>query len=129
MGADVRWYGEAVEKLVLDASDEILTKLAFQAEGEYKPRAAVDTGFMRNSAYVISPLGTRRMQAEAEAKMVADRDMAPEPEVKEHDAALHVAAEYTIYLETKDQAIRNGVQAAIKTFKETVQDVGKEMLG
>ena len=46
----------------VNATDEILTRLAFQVEGEYKVRAKVDTGFMRNSAYAITPLANRRLR-------------------------------------------------------------------
>jgi hypothetical protein len=86
---------------------------------------------MRNSAYAITPLANRRLQAQAEALAAAERRLAAQPKVEtdEHEAAVHVAAEYTIYNEMRDHALYRALQAVQKLAGGIIQAVGRKKLG
>ena len=104
--SQVNWYDNDVILAVENATDEILSQLAFFVEAEAKPLMNVDTGFMRNATYAIAPDQNHRNTAEAQAGAVADRSLAPFPDVGEHEAAVHSAAEYAIYPPSDPKAPR-----------------------
>jgi len=119
---EVNWYEDDVVATILDASDEILTALAFQAEGEIKVRANVDTGFMRNAVYTIPAVGPVKdkgslsgsYKSKKTGEMVARKRVETIPKLPPHTAAVHAAAEYTIYQEMKHHFMYLGLQKAIK---------------
>ena len=127
--AQVNWYEEDVKLAVDKATDELLTELAFYVEGEAKTGATVDTGFMRNAIYAIGPLTSHRAQAVAEAKSRADRDVAPTPQIGEHEAAVHGAAEYTIFQEMKVGFLYRALEKAQQVAGGIIQKAGKAHLG
>ena len=116
----INWYTSDLTMHVLGASDELLTKLALYAEGAFKVAARVDTGFYRNSAYVIGPFGADKGKTWADGEyksqktgqMEMRRSVASEPSVPAHVAAVHVAAEYAIYRELEDSTLYNAAEAA-----------------
>ncbi len=124
----VDWYGKDLVLLVQNASDEILTQAAFQAEALAKTGdVPVDTGFMRNAIYGVGPGGSHRSQAAAQALSAADRDLAPEVQLKEHEAGLHGAAGYTIYQETKHGFIYSAVERLASQIGGIIQQVGRSL--
>jgi hypothetical protein len=125
----VDWYGDRVMIQVDEASDEMLTRLAFQAEGEAKKRAPVDTGFMRNSGYGAGPTGNHRGRAELDARGAAERNLAREPQVGDGRAFLHFAALYTVFVETRSAFIYPALQAVARMAGGMVETVGKEQFG
>jgi len=131
MNSQVNWYGEDVRLAVDNATDELLTQLAFYVGGEAKADAEtpVDTGFMRNAIYAIGPLTSHRSKAIAEAKSVADRDVAPTPQIGEHEAAVHGAAEYTIEQEMKHGFMYRALEKAQSVAGGLIQRAGKKHLG
>jgi len=116
MSGKVAWYGDKVTAMVDDAADLIIERIAFYVEGAAKTRAPVDTGFMRNAIYTIAPGGSGRSQATAQAKSVANREVAPSPSVGEHEAAVHAAAGYTIYQENRVGFLWGGLEEAAGQF-------------
>jgi len=126
MKSKVNWYEKDMLLVVDKATDEILTKLAFQVEGEAKVRAPVDTGFMRNAIYALTPLANNRRRAEAEAGAAAERDLAPEPKLDAHTAAVHAAAEYTIYQEEKVGFLYQALEKAQRLAGGVIQEVGRK---
>lgn len=124
----VNWYDNDVILAVEDATDEILAQLAFFIEAEAKPLMNVDTGFMRNATYAIAPDQNHRNTAEAQARARADRSLAPFPEVGEHNAAVHSAAEYAIYQEMQNPALYTALQRAQQEAKSVIQEVGRAKL-
>ena len=130
---EVHWRGKELELVVDGASDELLTKLAFQAEAHAKVNitdvGAVDTGFMRNAVYGLGPNGSHRGVAEVEAALAADRPMAETPEVKKGEAVLHAAAEYTIYQEEKHGFMYQAVEQVKKLAGGTIREVGRKHFG
>ena len=126
--AQVNWYEEDVKLAVDGATDEFLTELAFYIEGEAKTGATVDTGFMRNAIYAIGPLTSHRAKAVAEAKSRANRDMASTPQVGEHEAAVHGAAEYTIFQEMRVGFLYRALEKAQAVAGGLIQKAGKKHL-
>jgi len=124
--AKVDWYTDDVLLIVDNATDELLTELAFYVEGEAKVGATVDTGFMRNAIYAVTPLAKQRAQAEVEAKAVADRPLAPEPKVDDGTAAVHAAAEYTIYQEMRVGFFYHALEMAREVAPGFIQTVGRK---
>lgn len=126
---EIDWYDDDVMLVVEDATDEALTRLAFQGEGLAKPGAPVDTGFMRNAIYAIAPGQSHRAQAVAEAKAAADRELASPPDLGEHEAAIHGAAEYTIHQETKVGFLYGALEQLQRLAPGVIRAVGREKLG
>ena len=124
----VDWYANDVLLRIEGATDELLSQLAFYVEGETKVRMNVDTGFMRNAVYAITPLANRRAQAQGEARAVADRPIAPDPDVDAHSAAVHGAAEYTIYQEMLNPALYPALEKAQQVASGIIQEVGRAKL-
>jgi len=128
-GGKVDWYAEDVVLVVEDATGELVSELAFYVEGEGKVGAPVDTGFMRNAIYAITPQGSRRARAAAEARAAADRPLAPEYRLEEHEAAVHAAAEYTIYQEERVGFLYRALEAAQRVAGGLIETVGRKYLG
>lgn len=128
--SQVDWYGDDMMAIVEDASDEMLTKLAFQAEAEAKThsRIPVDTGFMRNAIYGLGPGQSHRGAAVAAAKSKADRKLAGSPSLPPHTAALHAAALYTIYQELKHGFIMDAIQKVARLAGGIITEVGRSRL-
>lgn len=118
--AKVNWYGNDVLLLVEGASDEIISKLAFLVEGEAKAAAPVDTGFMRNAIYAITPEGS------GSASSQGDRVAAPAPAVGEHEAAVHGAAEYTVYQEMRVGFMYQALEKAARQAPSVIREVGRK---
>lgn len=125
----VDWYEDDVILIVGEATDEILTRLAFQGEGLAKAAEPVDTGFMRNATYAIAPGQSHRAQAAAEARSAAEREIAAAPDVGEHEAAIHGAAEYTIYQEIRVGFLYGALEQLQSLTPGVIRAVGREILG
>ena len=125
----VNWYADDVLLIVDNATDELVTKLAFYVEGEAKTGATVDTGFMRNAIYSITPLANRRAQAQAGALAAADRHLAPSLQIEDHEAAVHGAAEYTIYQEMRVGFLYRALEKAQGIAPGLIQSVGRQHFG
>ena len=124
----VDWYANDVILRIENATDELLTQLAFYVEGEAKVGAPVDTGFMRNAIYALAPDQNHRSTAEAESAAAADRELAPFPDLKPHEAAVHGAAEYTIYQEMAKSFLYDALEKARKVAPGIIQEVGRKRL-
>ena len=124
----VDWYANDVILRIENATDEILTQLAFYVEGEAKVGAPVDTGFMRNAIYALGPDQNHRSTAEGESAAVADRGLAPFPDLKPHEAAVHGAAEYTIYQEMAKSFLYDALEKARKVAPGIIQEIGRAKL-
>jgi hypothetical protein len=128
-GGKVDWYADDVVLVVEDATDELVSELAFYVEGEAKTGAPVDTGFMRNAIYALTPQGSRRARAAAEATSAAERDLAPAPGLDEHEAAVHGAAEYTIYQEERVGFLYRALERARGVAGGLIESVGRQYFG
>lgn len=134
--AQVDWYTQDVLLAVDGATDDLVTRLAFYVEGQFKAGARVDTGFYRNSAYTIAPNASTRSQVWASGKyrnkggeLVQRQAVTGAPPVAPHAAAVHVAAEYAVYREIKDGTLYRALEAARAIAPGLIQAVGREHLG
>ena len=126
----VKWYGRRVLLAVADATDEIVSELAFFVEGRAKTEAPVDTGFMRNAIYAITPQENRRRIAEIAALAAAERPLASPPRATdEHVAIVHGAAEYTIYQEMRRSFLYRALQEATHHAPAIIKEVGRRRFG
>lgn len=128
----VNWYENDVLLVVDNAQREMLLALAFQVEAEFKTRARVDTGFMRNSTYVqgaetstflpkTDTLRSRRT-GRMEKRETVGR---PEVPTDDQEVIIGVAANYALYREIEDGALHQALQAASQQAPATIQEVGK----
>lgn len=124
----VDWYANDVLLVVEGATDELLTQLAFYVEGEAKVNAPVDTGFLRNAIYTIAPGRNNRDEAQATASALAERYLAPLPDLQPHEAAVHAAAEYTIYQEMVRSFLYSALEKARAVTPGIIQEVGRAKL-
>ncbi len=125
----VKWYGDEMMLTALGASDEMLAEFAFNTEGVAKTGAPVDTGFMRNAIYSITPQGNTRQSAAASSQASADRPLAPAPRVGPHEAATHAAAEYTIYQEERHGFIYAALQDTASKSNGVITATGAKHFG
>lgn len=124
----LNWYGKEVSLLLENASEELLTAAAFQGEALIKTDVSlpVDTGFMRNAIYAIGTESHRDI-AVSQALAVADRELAPEPDIPDGEAAIHAAASYTIYQENKHNFIYHGLERLARDMGCIVSAIGKTL--
>lgn len=127
--SQVNWYEDDVLLVVDEATDELVSRIAFQVEGEAKPNAPVDTGFMRNAIYAITPLGNRRAAAVAEARAVGDGVLAGQPALEEREAAVHGAAEYTIFQELRVGFLYGALERVAGQVGGMIKAVGRVHFG
>lgn len=122
------WYGKEVSLILDGAAEELLTAAAFQGEALIKTDVdlPVDTGFMRNAVYAIGT-ESHRDKAVADALAVANRELAPEPDVPDGEAAIHAAASYTIYQENKHNFMYHGLERLARDMGGIVSAVEKTL--
>ncbi len=131
----VNWYEDDVMLVVEGATDEFVSKIAFMVEGEAKVGAPVDTGFLRNAIYAVTPLGqgaaaaSGMYRSSAEGRMVERRGVSGTPELGPGEAAVHAAAEYTIYMEMEEAFLWRALERAQGYAGGVIQDVGRGFFG
>ncbi len=131
--AEINWYEDEVRLIVQDASDAILTALAFQGEGYAKvhvqENGQIDTGFMLSSIYGFGPLEDRRAAAMGAALARAVKDFAPpvKPE-EERQGGIHAAAEYAIYQEMINSFLYRALEDLVKVIPNIIIEVGKKVM-
>ncbi len=102
----VRWYEDTVKLKLRNASDAMVDQAAFLVEGQTKVNirnnGQVDTGFMMNSVYAVTPKADTYGQAQSSAKNAAsEKDMAPKADPPKNGAVVAVGAEYAIFQEER----------------------------
>jgi hypothetical protein len=135
MANDVRinWHAQDVLLAADKAQREWLLRLAFQVEGEFKVRAAVDTGFMYNATYVNGAgesnfiAQEKTLRSEKTGQMGVHRT-APSPEQPQDDSEviMGVAADYAIYSEIRTNALYEALQAVAAQAPATITAVGRK---
>jgi hypothetical protein len=130
--AKVNWYEKDVILVVDKATDEVLTKLANHVQGQTRvniqANGQIDTGFMINAVYAITPLPNDRPRVRAlvEARAAADRPLAPAFRIAKHgEAAIHGAAEYTIHQEMRKPFLYPALVSAAKIADGAIREVGR----
>lgn len=123
--SDVNWYQDKVMAAVKDAEQEFLLALAFQVEAEAKVNAPVDTGFMRNSSYVVGA-----GQNTFVPRHDGDKETTPSPATPQDDQEVVIgfAADYTIYVESTQPFIYPALQSVVAQAGGTIQAAGANHL-
>jgi hypothetical protein len=125
--------------VVRGASQKALEAVAFQSEGRAKVKVRdndqIDTGFMLNSIYTVTPSSSGFLAAKsaAEVRTKSGRtgqkvshagDMAPEQRLPEGvAAAVAVGANYAIYQEVKKSFLYAGAEQAAREAGGTCEKV------
>ena len=131
----VNWYENDALLQVDNATDELVTKLAFLVEGYAKVEARVDTGFMRNAIYTIPATGHRpkvgpksgSYRSEKTGDMVPRRRVNQVPKLPPLTAAVHAAAEYTIYREMEDHFLYDALTKVQRDTPGVIREVGRSL--
>lgn len=126
----VRWYGDQVEAQLRQAMDAMVDKAAFLVEGQTKinitDNGQVDTGFMRNSVYAVTPKTNSYGQANSEAKNAApDKTMSPQASPPPDGAVVGVGAEYAIFQEERNPFLYPALETVIGQMGGEIVDAGK----
>lgn len=134
-GSRLEWHGADVLALADKALDEMVSKLALQTVGHAQVNAAVDTGFMRNTIYAITPRGTDAQgwgsgtYQDRTGNAVQRTRVYEQPPIGEHEAAVHVAADYAIWRELADNFVSDALQQAGQDLSQVATEVGKDTFG
>lgn len=132
---EVDWFADDVLLVVEGATDEFVSRIAFQVEVEAKVGAPVDTGFMRNAIYSVTPLGqgeppaSGKYRSSVEGRMVERRSASRVPGLGPGEAAVHAAAEYTIFVEMEEAFIWRALELAQGFAGGVIESVGREWFG
>lgn len=119
MTAKVDWRGDEILAIVQAASDEVMHKLASEtrdlAVENIKSDNLIDTGFMLNSAYIVTPLGDDYSATWKDGRYPvnpgkhggwsgqARREKAPKVDLPTNaDAAVVIGANYAIFQEIEN---------------------------
>lgn len=130
--AKVNWFGDKVRLVIGKKTGQTLTNVAFRIEERTKvnineaPGASgqglIDTGFLLNSTYVVSPQVNTYDQANPSgvykdrAGKEVERTLAPRQKLKPGESMVLVAvgAEYAIYQEIKHAFFFRAIEDASK---------------
>lgn len=131
----VDWYEEDALFEIDQASDDIVTRIAFQVEGYAKVAAKVDTGFMRNTIYTIPasypPTDTGWEDGAYESSKTGESEQRFRvdvvPKLPPRFAAVHAAAEYAIYREVQDHFLYNALEKAKGIAPGVIRGAGRRL--
>ena len=135
-GGKVNWYENDALLQIDTASNELVTKLAFLVEGYAKTYSRVDTGFMRNAIYTIPATGrtsdtgweSGMYRSRETGEMVQRERVNTTPNVPPRTAAVHAAAEYTIYREMEDHMLYRALETVRRDTPGVIREVGRQRL-
>lgn len=132
-------YLDHVLTVVREASQKALEAVALQSEGRAKVKVRdndqIDTGFMLNAIYTVTPRGSGYAAAQSAAEELTHSrrtgqdvdhagDMAPERTLPEGVAAAVVAgANYSIYQEVRQSFLYAGAAEAAREAEGTCERV------
>lgn len=131
--AIVRWHGDKVTKLVTTALVQMVNEAAALIEAQAKvnivDNGQVDTGFMVNSVYFVSALGSNYEQVQSEALGRANKGFAsvitPSDDL---EAVVAIAAEYAAIQETRLPFLYPAAEQVAATMGAQIVQVGREVL-
>lgn len=136
--AEVKMYLDRVEVRIEDATEQSLHAVALQIEGATKVQIVqndqVDTGFMLNSVYVETRVGSTKSQTWADGAYVdKGGDLkavakAPTPELPEKTAMVIVGALYAIYQEMLYPFLRPAAQLVAGQVKGIAEPIYRKVM-
>lgn len=115
----LEWFGPQVLAEVQVSRDEIVNEIALQIEAETKRNIVennqVDTGFMLNSTYTVTPQGSTFSQAKSAARAKNPKgQMGSGVSAPEGGAAVVVGAEYAIHQEARKSFLYQAGQSVAR---------------
>lgn len=125
--AQVRWYEQDAILYFGEKERKLLSKLALQCEAFAKiniqQNGQIDTGFMLNSTYAITPTESRygetwesgEYKSSSGGKSVERRRVESLPQPRD-SAAVHCAAEYAIYQEIRQSFLYRALEQLQEAF-------------
>lgn len=124
--SEVNWYENDLRIAIDNASDEFLKALALQITGEAKVDAPVDTGFLRNSDYVIAPgMNTFTPQDGPDGRSTVHSA----PSVGDKEAVAGFAADYAIYVEMDHPFLYPALLRVQRQAGGIIEQAGRKHLG
>jgi hypothetical protein len=127
--AGVNWYGKEFMLQIEAATAEMLDKAAFLVEANAKVNITnngqVDTGFMRQSVYAVSPKGSTY---NAPTTSPTGRQAAPARQPAENGALVGVAAEYALYQEARQSFLYRALQQVAATQGGAIVEAGRKVM-
>lgn len=127
MSGQVKWYGRELRVKLKAAKAEMVDAAAFAMEGEAKAGAPVDTGFMRNSGYVVTPKSNTYGQSASSGKS-SSQILAPPASPPAEGAVLGFAARYTMYVEDDQPFIYPAVEKVAGAYEGRIVAAGRKAL-
>lgn len=131
MAGKVKWHGKKLRLKLKGAKAAMVDAAAFAIEREAKAGAAVDTGFMVNSGYVVTPKSNTYGEAAGKAmskKRHPSQLLAPPAEPPPEGAILGFAARYTLYVETTQPFIYPAVERVAAMGEAEIVAAGRREL-
>lgn len=138
-GGEVKFYLDHVLIKCAAASDRALEAAALQIEAQTKVNIQrnnqIDTGFMMNSTYVVTPRMSTYDQTTPSGTeydrfgRIVERNIAPEAPLPDNArAAVVVGAEYAVYQEDQKPFFYPAAESVAQQIKGTAEQVFKENL-
>lgn len=142
--ADVVFYLDKILVKVEEAAKQSLEAIAHQIEGQAKANVVandqVDTGFMNNAIYVVTPDHNSYNNTWSSGRYAQNpqkhggqsgrpkRKLSPMVDVKQNQAAVVAGAEYAIFQETKKSFLFRAAEQVGPQVGGIVEKVGRKVL-
>lgn len=129
----VKWYDHEVRVKLDQAIAEMVDKAAFLVEGQTKinitDNGQVDTGFMRNSVYAVTPKSDTYGQAHSAASGAAsEKNMAPKADPPRDGAVVGVGAEYAIFQEERTPFLYPALETVVARMGGQIVASGRKVM-
>jgi|GEM_PF-5403482 len=123
---EIRWHERDVLIVFENASKDFLLAVAHQVEAEAKPGMRVDTGFNRNSSYVVGA-GENTFQSRNEGTR-STVPTATQPRTDD-EIVVGFAADYAIYQELANPTLYPALVRVAQQASGIVDTVGRKHFG
>lgn len=130
--SEINWYEEDVLLAVDGASRDFLLAMAHQVIAEAKPNMPVDTGFLRNSDYVVGAGENTFTPKRATLKsrktgQTAEHETVPSvPSPVDNEVIAGFAADYAVYQEIEQGFLHRALQSVAQQAQGIIQTAGKK---
>lgn len=133
MSGRVDWFERDVRVQLANAVQAMVDEAAFLIEGQTKVNITnngqVDTGFMRNSVYAVTPLRDTAATAAASARAAnPSEETAPARQAPADGAVVAVGAGYAIYNEQRIPFLYPAAETVASQYGGAIVTAGREAL-
>ena len=122
------WDTKHIKMIVRGATDKLLNEIAVTGQGytrvNIRDNGQIDTGFMINSVFVVTPKTDDYYDASVNAhERNEDVSMGERPRIGENEAVIGVGAEYAIYQEAANSFLWKAAEQLRDRFPQIVRTV------